>query len=77
MDNTDLRHHCYAMGYSDGEVGAFYDGYEKGRADAIDELVRMVARYYTAQERAGYYSDTNNMIKQRIADFGEQLKNSK
>lgn len=35
MDNTELRHHCYAMGYSDGEVGAFYDGYEKGKADGI------------------------------------------
>lgn len=44
------------------------------RACAIDALVRMVAKYYTMQERAGYYSDTNNMIKQRIADFGEQLK---
>lgn len=41
MDNTELRHHCYAMGYSDGEVGAFYDGYEKGKADAIDEYVKL------------------------------------
>ena len=38
MNNTDLRKHCYAMGYSDDEVGAFYDGYEKGRADAISLL---------------------------------------
>lgn len=44
------------------------------RADALDDLVRMVSVYYTMQERAGYYSDTNNMIKQRIADFAEQLK---
>lgn len=36
MNNTELRHHCYAMGYSDGEVGAFYDGYEKGIADALE-----------------------------------------
>lgn len=44
------------------------------RADALDDLVRMVSVYYTMQERAGYYSDTNNMIKQRIADFAEKLK---
>lgn len=41
MSNTDLRHHCYAMGYSDGEVGAFYDGYEQGRADALDEFLEL------------------------------------
>lgn len=38
MSKSDLRSHCYAMGYSDGEVSAFYDGIEKGRADAIDEF---------------------------------------
>lgn len=51
--------------------------YEKGRADAFDNLVRLVCEYYTMQERAGYCADTNNMIKQRIADFGEQLKEQK
>ena len=43
----------------------------------INELVKLVCSYYTMQERAGYYADTNNMIKQRIADFGEQLKEQK
>lgn len=41
---------------------------------ALEDLVRLVCKYYTMQERAGYYSDTNNMIKQRTADFAEQLK---
>lgn len=63
-----------------GFDGALCDGcikkkcYKQGRVDAINALVRLVCEYYTMQERAGYCADTNNMIKQRIADFGEQLK---
>lgn len=41
---------------------------------ALDDLARIVCKYYTLQQRGGYYADTNNMIKQRIADFAEQLK---
>lgn len=66
------------IGAIDGVIHISIDEFEKVisdvKAEAIDELVGMVAKYYTMQERAGYYSDTNNMIKQRIADFGEQLK---
>lgn len=47
------------------------------RAKVLDELVRLVCEYYTLQERAGYCADTNNMIKQRVADFAEQLKEQK
>lgn len=53
------------------------EAYQQGKIDAINELVKLVCSYYTMQERAGYYADTNNMIKQRIADFGEQLKEQK
>ena len=45
MDNTELSQHCYAMGYSDGEVYAFYDGYEKGREDVIDEELQNFAQW--------------------------------
>ena len=41
---------------------------------ALEDLVKLVCEYYTMQERAGYCADTNNMIKQRVADFAEQLK---
>lgn len=44
MNNTDLRHHCYAMGYSDGEVGAFYDGHEKGMEDAIEKCAEIISK---------------------------------
>ena len=47
------------------------------RAKVLDDLVRMVCEYYTIQERAGFCADTNNMIKQRITDFAEQLKEQK
>lgn len=41
---------------------------------ALEDLVKLVCEYYTMQEKVGYCADTNNMIKQRIADFAEQLK---
>lgn len=41
---------------------------------ALEDLTKLVCEYYTMQERAGYCADTNNMIKQRVADFAEQLK---
>lgn len=41
---------------------------------ALENLVKLVCKYYTMQEKSGYCADTNNMIKQRIADFAEQLK---
>ena len=55
MNNTDLRKHCYAMGYSDDEVGAFYDGYEKGKADAIDECIGIV-KFYQNQYDGIYWA---------------------
>lgn len=45
MDNTELRQNCYAMGYSDGEVGAFYDGYEKGKTKTIEEMETIVSEF--------------------------------
>lgn len=44
---------------------------------ALDDLARIVCKYYTLQQRAGYCADTNNMIKQRTCDFAEQLKKGK
>ena len=46
----------------------------KSYNQALEDLVKLVCEYYTMQERAGYCADTNNMIKQRVADFAEQLK---
>lgn len=74
----NFAYRCYQKGKSDSHKGCIQtisdcvskQMYEKG----IDDLVRLVCEYYTMQERAGYCADTNNMIKQRIADFGEQLK---
>lgn len=62
------------------ELGITFDSLDTSKHDekvynqALDDLVRLVCEYYTMQERAGYCADTNNMIKQRIADFAEQLK---
>ena len=55
MNNTDLRKHCYAMGYLDDEVGAFYDGYEKGKADSIDECIGIV-KFYQNQYDGIYWA---------------------
>ena len=42
MTGEELRKHCYSMGYSDGEVDAFYDGYHQGRVDAINDFKKSV-----------------------------------
>lgn len=55
------------------KVIEFVNGYNQ----ALEDLVKLVCKYYTMQEKAGYCADTNNMIKQRIADFAEQLKEQK
>lgn len=47
---------------------------KNGYNQALEDLVKLVCEYYTMQEKAGYCADTNNMIKQRVADFAEQLR---
>lgn len=51
-----------------------YELYINTYNQALEDLVGLVCEYYTMQERAGYCADTNNMIKQNVADFAEQLK---
>ena len=79
MDNTDLRHHCYAMGYSDGEVGAFYDGYEQGKADAIDEGISKIDKLttYYAGDKEGNAITPKVVIKEDVIKVLEQLKEQK
>ena len=63
MTGEELRKHCYAMGCSDGEVDAFYDGYQQGRADAIEEAKNKIVRHlndYALQEAPIYQDDMAN-----------------
>lgn len=68
MSKSELRNHCYAMGYSDGEVSAFYDGIEKGRADAFDEVIRLARTEIDFESQAE---------QKRFVEFMEQLKEQK
>lgn len=72
MDNTELSQYCYAMGYSDGEVYAFYDGYEKGRADAIEECIEILKD--TSRRNCSYLLDE---IVYRAVEQMENLKEQK
>ena len=75
MNNTDLRKHCYAMGYSDDEVGAFYDGYEKGRADAIQFIEEKLLDLELFADN-DYWSNNKSMMwkTEEVREILEHLK---
>lgn len=57
-----------------GNVVDLVEWEEQIRAEALDELVKMACEYYTSQEHSGYYADTNNLIKRKIADWADTIK---
>lgn len=84
MTREEIREHCNAYGYSDEEVGAFLDGIEYGKAEAIDECIKLIGGNIKSivgtynkdtplTDRASYRVAKNELIEELVKQL-EQLK---
>lgn len=79
MTKEEMREHCNNYGYSDGEVYAFKDGYQQGRADRETELKPLLNAIRFALEdystRLGDYAKViDEKLKEQNADNCEDIE---